>query len=183
LRRAVRETFQVKGEDPMNNDPTSKTGGSAIQSLLFILLLGGIALGTWYAGNRYFVNTSDGIKIYPKNHFTFSDTYVDMRKMSFIELRNHPEIIGVMIRHDDLGYAPGGKALVAIDQAGESVLEAVTQFDNEYQISDTASEIGRIGIEKYDDLNQRYDIEGKAEKAGDFTREKAQQFNSWLKTQ
>jgi hypothetical protein len=150
--------------------------------VLVILILAIIGGGIYAAGTYYFVNTSDGIKIYPKSEFTLSKTYVNMNNMSFVELRHYVDLVGVMAEQGDLEYVPGGETLEKLAGMGESVADAVTKFDSEYQISNSLNEIERIGLDKWEAANNQYDISGKAEQAADYIQNAANQLNNWLKS-
>ena len=138
--------------------------------VIAVLFLGVIGTGVYVAGTNYFVNTEDGIKRYSKSQFTLTEIYVDMNTMSFLELWNHVDLVSVMAREGDLEYVPGGKTLEAFGRAGQSVIDAVERFDSEFQITDSLREIERIGQEKYEALDETYDIEGKAEKTNEFLK-------------
>lgn len=152
-------------------------------TLVLLIVFGS---GIYVAGKYHFVNTRDGIKVYHKDNFTFAETYVDMKNMSFIELRNHLSVVKVMANAGDLRYIPGGQTLEKIGKVGIAVTEAVTKFDDEYHVSSSLKEIERIGLNKYRSLDEKYDITNKAEKASEIITEKtkgaAEKLNNWLKT-
>ena len=155
-----------------------KDGGVAI-GLILLLCVAGIA---GYVGMHHFVNTHDGMKVYPKNSFSFKDTYVDMRKVSFVALREHSDVVSVMAAHDDLRLLPGGEALERVAEMGEKVVDVLQRVDNEYEISSSLQEIGRISGEKYRELDREYDISGKAEQAADVISDQAEKANRWLQS-
>jgi hypothetical protein len=146
------------------------------------LVLGVVGVGVWFAGTHYVVNTSDGIKTYPKSDFNLGGTYVDMNSMSFIGLRNHVDLVEAMVTAGDLGYVPGGKTLEKVAGMGQSVVDAVSKFDSEYKVTSSLNEIGRIGENKWSAADSKYDISGKAQKAADYMQGAASQFNGWLKS-
>lgn len=143
-----------------------------IKAIFVIALLIVVGGGVYYAGTKHFVKTSDGIKTYDKDGFTLSDTYVDMTDMSFIELRNHVDVVEVMASEGDLEYVPGGTTLTKIARAGENVIDAVNTFDDEYQISKSLDDMENLGREKYRELDKEYDITRKAKRAERIGREK-----------
>lgn len=149
----------------------------------FAVLLGVaiIAAAAYFAGSYQIVNTSGGLRAYPKASFGLNDTYVDMTKLSFGELRRHTGLVGVMSRHGDLAYVPGGRALERTARAGYEVSEAINRFDNDYQVTSSLHEAGRIGAEKYRALDEKYHLDEKAATAREVTKRKAQQLNRWLK--
>ncbi|MFQ6608032.1 MAG: hypothetical protein ACE5EE_05780 [Fidelibacterota bacterium] len=151
--------------------------------LLVILPIIALVMGVWYAGSHHFVKTRAGIKIYPKSSFSFSETYINMQGMPFGDLRYHQDILKIMTMNGDLEYVPGGETLIEMAAAGESIVDAVTKFDNEYQVSSSLREMGRISREAYDDLNRKYDVEGKTERVVNYMQEKAQEYNVEGKTE
>ncbi len=158
----------------------NSSGKGGVIFVLLLLFLSGIC---FFAGSYHIVNTRGGMKIYAKNRFGFSYTFVDMNRMSFVNLRHHKDVVGTMARNGDLQYVPGGQALIAAARAGQSISEAVTRLDNQYQMSSSVKEMGRIGRRKYEVLNEKYDIRGKADKFSNIAKDKAQKFNKWLKKQ
>ncbi|MFH1324367.1 MAG: hypothetical protein ABIH64_03910 [Nanoarchaeota archaeon] len=159
-------------------DITKHRSGSWIPFFVILIFLCGFL---YFALACHIVSTSAGIKIYPKRELTLKDTYVDMTRLSFIDLRRHTSVVSVMAEHNDLEYVPGGTSLLKFKQAGRNVTDAVNRFDNEYQISNSAKEIGRISRRKYEELDERYDIEGKTERAREAVKGGARRFNEWLK--
>ncbi|MBU4228108.1 hypothetical protein KJ987_07645 [bacterium] len=161
-------------------DKKSSSKGSGA---LWLIIIIGIGIAIYFAGTNHFVNTRSGIKMYPKSSFTFEETYVDMKSMSFGELRHHKDVLWVMANNGDLEYVPGGEALIEFVRAGNSLMNAVNEFDEEYQISSSIQEGGRIVKDKYDEIDKQYDVSGKIDKAKDVAKDLAGQFNSWLKKQ
>ena len=146
---------------------------------LLITVMGAIA---WFAGTHYVVNTRSGIKIYPKSEFSFTDVYVDMRNMPFIELRRHKKLVIVMIEHGDITDLPGGDILEKVSDAGKSVIDAIDKFDDEYQVSEYINEIIRAGKEMYQEIDRKYGISNKAKEVKDYIEDTAQKLNDWIKS-
>lgn len=68
--------------------------------LVVVIML--IAIVCYLMATNYVVKTSDGIKLYPKGKFSFSELYTDMTTINFFELRHHKELVSVMVSHNDL---------------------------------------------------------------------------------
>jgi len=166
-----------------NKKISNKKNLSKGSGALWLIILIGLGIAIYFGGTYHFVNTRDGIKVYPKRSFTFQETYVDMKNMSFGELRHHKDVLWVMANNGDLEYVPGGETLIKVIETGHNLMEAVNNFDNEYQISSSIQEIGRIGKEKYEEIDEQYDVSGKIDKAKEVAKDLADQFNSWLKKQ
>jgi len=149
----------------------------------FAVLLGVvvIAAAACFAGSYHIVNTSGGLKVYPKASLGFNDTYVRMNGLSISELRHHTGLVGVMSHHGDLRYVPGGRAIERAARAGYEVSEAINRLDNDYRVTSSLHEAGRIGAEKYRALDEKYHLDEKAVAASEAMKRKAQQINTWLK--
>jgi len=145
--------------------------------VIIILLLCVIGAGFYFAGSRYIVKTSDGIKTYPKGEFGMSDTYVDMTKMSFIDLRQHMDLAKEMTNQGDIDYIPGGPEIKKMAEMGIGVADTITKFDSEYKLSSSLNEIGRIGFEKWEAANEKYNIDDKVIKTGQYLEDQANQLN------
>ncbi len=157
----------------------NQRGGMGVGLLVVILLA---ASGYIYA-SQHFVLTDNGLKIYPKQTLSFTDSYVDMSKMSISDLPKHQEMVMAMHRQGDLRYVPGGRAIEKMQRAGYSISRSINIVDKKYKISSSAKQLSRIGREKYSELNDKYDIEGKASTANEKVKKGAEKFNEWLKKQ
>ncbi len=160
------------------NEFYPQSGKSCFVFILMIFIIFG---ALYFASSYHIVNTHAGFKLYPKQHYSFKDTYVDMTSISFFQLRNHKEVVAAMTRSGDLEYVSGGQTLTKAANAGHNVMDAITKFDNEYQLSNSFNEITRIGHEKYQALDERHGISDKIEKSTDFAKEQAGRFNKWLR--
>lgn len=150
---------------------------------MFIIVLLSIAGICYFGATHYTVNTSDGIKFYSKGDISFNDVYIDMTTMNFLDLRHHLKLVSVMASHNDLKYVPGGENLLKLQKAGRDICSAISAFDNELQLSNSLREVTRIGTEKYNELNEKYDLEKKAKDAAEYLKDKANKLNKWLKKQ
>ncbi|XWN37864.1 MAG: hypothetical protein ROO71_02830 [Balneola sp.] len=62
-------------------------------------------------------------------------------------------------------------------------VEAMHQFDNEFQVTSPINEVTRIGNEKFEELDKKHAILGKSEKTYKKAKEGANKLNDWLKKQ
>lgn len=148
-----------------------------------LLLLIFIGFPTYLASSNYVVNTSDGIRFYPRESLGFDHLYTDLTKLSFSELKDHKQVIKAMLRANDYQYLPGGDLIQQAMDTGKSVSSTVTEFDEKYKVSSTLNEISRISSEKFQQLDKDYQLGKKLDRASAMTKEQAQRLNEWLKEQ
>ncbi len=155
---------QTNRNNPARNSKKTNNCSKLVFGFLFIGLVG---IGAWGASNYYVVNTHDGLKYYKKKSPGLNGTYVDMKSMSFIGLRNHTAVVKTMQECGDLEYVPGGETLQQWSETGAEVIDAINKFDDAYKVTNSVQEINRIGRNKYQQLDRKYDFKRKAKNAKD----------------
>ncbi len=76
----------------------------------------------------------------------------------------------------NVGRALGDDSLVELVETSAEVVDTINQIDEDYKVTDSLNEIGRISQEKYKELDQKYDIKGKAETAEKKIRDTAKKY-------
>ena len=71
-------------------------------------------------GFFHVVQTKEGLRVYPKNTFRFTDTYVDMTRISVIELRHHEAVVIAMRNAGDAELVPGFAEILSLPPSFDS---------------------------------------------------------------
>lgn len=165
--------------------------GSASTVVLGLLTASALAAGVIYAGTHHVVQTREGIRVYPKASFGFSDTYVDVARMSFLELRNHRALVVAMTQAGDLELLPGGSTLVKLAAVGQEIDRAITSFATETELGQSLTNLAVSGAGAAEAavgaaarFDAQHDITGKAAavagKAADAGAKAADKLAGWL---
>lgn len=145
--------------------------------LLPIILLLVIAACIGAAFKLHVVKTSEGQKYYGKKTPTLTDTWTDVTTWKVSNLREHPDLVEVMIKAGDARLLPGGPIIAKLYQVSNDIGQALTNLDNELKVSDTLGELQRIGEKKLDQLDKA------TQDAKDKLQKEADKLNQWLKKQ
>jgi hypothetical protein len=141
----------------------AKRGSLSIGALFaMLIMIALIGVGGMFIGTHHIVNTRDGIKVYPRARFGLSSPYVDMTSMSFLGLRHHRDVVQAMVVAGDLEYVPGGPTLLRIAEVGDDVMNAISKFDSETQVSAHLLEFSEKASNTFSEVDQQYNISGHA---------------------
>ena len=95
-------------------------------------------------------------------------------------------IIGVLV----IAVIAAAVYFLVINNPDESkdAIDTIQEFDQEHQISEQAVDIAEAGKSALDnvgefieDVDEKYDVSGKVEEAGEFIGEKADELTDWAK--
>ena len=158
-----------------------------IKYLLFLLFLFLFIIFTFIYLKTWVVNTSDGLKFYTKKEINLDFFYVNMTKPSVKDLKNHIEIISIMIDKRDLKGIPGYKLIKdskdSINEAlivkKEEIIKSINDLDDNLLISDSWQQIEDIiGYKRnkfYNSINQK--IENAAHDLNKYLKDKSNNIN------
>jgi hypothetical protein len=105
-----------------------------------------LALAAYLAGANHIVHTRAGWRVYPKQSFTYAETWLDMRSIPMKELAVHPQVVHAMAKAGDLRLIAGGQVVELLGKDGERLANWVVELALQRA---QASAIASLGASKH----------------------------------
>ncbi len=102
-------------------------------------------------------NTHDGKKKKKKQQISLKDTWLDLTTLSMAELRDHGDVVKLLLQKGDERYLPGGPVLRSLYDLGLDMQEALEKLDGEIKVRESLGELKKLGSTKVEELRRKAD--------------------------
>jgi hypothetical protein len=122
-----------------------------IKLLVLAVVLGA---GLYGALSFHVVRNSSLVRSYPKATLTLKDSFVDFSGMSVADLKNHKELVAIVLKSGDYQLLPKGETLNEFYKAGLDVNMVIDAYESEEKFMQAAQNLKNKVGSKFDELKQ-----------------------------